>query len=60
MSQARIQESMKSALMRGVCALNLETMSVLQPESECGSPKGPLHIEVSGKIATEKCISVVS
>ncbi|BHF66793.1 Centrosomal protein poc5 [Sparganum proliferum] len=26
--------AMKSALMRGVCALNMETMSVLQPETE--------------------------
>ncbi|KAM7538301.1 hypothetical protein Aperf_G00000075270 [Anoplocephala perfoliata] len=33
-SQTRAYESMKSALMRGVCALNMETMSIIQPKSE--------------------------
>lgn len=33
MSRTRVQETMKSALMRGICALNIETMQVLQPES---------------------------
>lgn len=28
--QAEIQRNMKSALMRGVCALNMETMGVIQ------------------------------
>ncbi len=35
-SQTRTYENMKSALMRGVCALNMETMSVLKPESGDG------------------------
>ena len=32
MSRTRVQETMKSALMRGICALNVVTMPVLQPE----------------------------
>ncbi|KAM3177107.1 hypothetical protein ACTXT7_005165 [Hymenolepis weldensis] len=46
MSQARIQESMKTALMRGVCALNMETMTVLQPENELKSSEEPLNISI--------------
>ncbi|VUZ54021.1 unnamed protein product, partial [Hymenolepis diminuta] len=46
LSRARIQESMKSALMRGVCALNMETMTVLQPENELKSSEKPLNISI--------------
>lgn len=51
MSQARIQESMKSALMRGVCALNMETMTILQPENKLKSSEEPLNISIPGIIA---------
>ncbi|VDD79130.1 unnamed protein product [Mesocestoides corti] len=42
MLQARTHENLKSALMRGVCALNMETMSVLQPDDAEISGESPV------------------